>query len=115
MLKINGTHGAVYLTDSVLARVVGCEAMSCYGVAGMSSQSANDTVSSLLKWDNMEKGVVVKCEKNQLSVSLHIIVTFGVNIPAITQAIDEKVRYGVEKFTGMKVRRVDVLIDSIKA
>lgn len=115
MLKIIGTSGDIYLADSVIARQVGYEAMSCFGVVGMAARNATDSVVSLLSRDNMEKGVNVRYENNELNIDLHIIITHGVNIPAISQAIEKKVIYSVEQFTGVHVHKVQIFVDSIKA
>ncbi len=115
MLKINGINGDIYLADSVIARLVGCEASACFGVVGMAARNAADSVVSLLSRDNMEKGVNIRYEHNQLYIDLHVIISHGVNIPAISQAIEEKVSYSVEKFTGVPVRSVRIFVDSIKA
>ena len=115
MLKINGSNGDIYLADSVIARLVGYEATACFGVVGMAARNATDSVVSLLSRDNMEKGVNVRYENNELNIDLHIIISHGVNIPAISQAIEEKVCYSVEQFTGVHVHKVQIFVDSIKA
>ena len=115
MLKINGINGDTYLSDSVIARLIGYEATACFGVVGMAARNTTDSVVSLLSRDNMEKGVNVRYENDELNVDLHIIISHGVNIPAISQAIEEKVCYSVEKFTGIHVHKVQIFVDSIKA
>ena len=115
MLKINSTNGDIYVAASVLARVVGYEATACFGVVGMAARNTADSVVSLLSRDNMEKGVNVRYDNNKLVIDLHVILSHGVNIPAISQAIEEKVSYSVEKFIGVPVEQVNIFVDSIKA
>ena len=48
---------------------------------------------------------------NKLVIDLHIIVSFGVNIPAIVKSIVNKVKYTVEDATGLEVSKVNVFVD----
>lgn len=114
MLKLSNSNGDIMVYDSVIAQIVGNAATSCFGVVGMASRNTTDDIVSLLRWDNIEKGVKVTCVGNEIKIELHIIVTYGVNIPAITQSIMHKVSYSVEEITGFKVIDVEVYIDSIK-
>ena len=41
----------------------------------------------------------------RLSIELHIVVTYGVNIAAIVKSIVNKVRYTVEEATGLEVEK----------
>lgn len=61
-----------------------------------------------------DQGVRVRLNGGRLVVDLHIVVTFGVNISAITKSIVNKVRYTVEEATGLEVARVNVFVDSMK-
>ena len=63
--------------------------------------------------DNTGEGVIVKNVNGALIIELHIAVSYGVNINAITDSIVNKVRYTVEQATGLKVSRVNVHIDGL--
>lgn len=114
MLRLSNTCGDIIVYDNVIAHIVGNAATSCFGVVGMASRNAGDDIVSLLRWDNVDKGVKVTSAGNEIMIELHIIVTYGVNIPVITESIIHKVSYSVEEITGFKVSQVDVFIDSIK-
>lgn len=62
-----------------------------------------------------DKGVKVKTIGGRLSIELHIVVTYGVNIAAIVKSIVNKVRYTVEEATGLEVEKVDVFVDGMKS
>ena len=53
-------------------------------------------------------------KRQGLVIDLHIVVTYGVNIAAITKSIVHKVRYVVEDVTGFGVKKVNVYVDSLK-
>ena len=115
MINIKNKYGLITITDKVVARIVGNIATSCFGVVGMASRNAADSFADLLKWENMDKGINITCmPDNTLEVALHIIVTSGVNIPAISDSIRNKVCYSVEKLTSVKVSKVSIIVESLK-
>ena len=99
-----------FALSAVLSYALG----TCFGVVGMATRNATDSFTSLLKWENMEKGVEIQYSDNTLKIGLHIIMTYGVNIPAISDSIKSKVVYSVEEFTGVKVGEVKIFVDSLK-
>lgn len=114
MLKFNNTYGEINIVPEAVAAIVGSTTTKCFGVAGMAFKNTSDGLVSLLKWENIEKGVNVTCDGNEIVIDIHIIVTYGVNIVAISESITNNVRYAVEIATGFKVKLINVYIDSIK-
>jgi len=45
---------------------------------------------------------------------MHIVVSYGININAITQSITHNVSYAVETATGFNVKKINVYVDAIK-
>ena len=66
------------------------------------------------KKEQLDKGIVVKGNADAITVDLHIIVTYGMNINAIAQSIVHKVKYVVYDATGIDVKKVTVKVDGIK-
>ena len=114
MLKYDNNYGEILISAETVACVVGNAVTNSFGVAGMAFKNATDGIVSLLKWENIEKGVNVTCEGNETNIDIHIVVTYGVNILAITESITHNVRYAVETATGFRVKAINVFIDSIK-
>mgnify|MGYP002509001457 CR=1 FL=1 len=54
-----------------------------------------------------DKGITVKGDIDTITVDLHIVVCYGVNINAIADSIVHNVKYTVEEATGIKVKNVD--------
>ncbi len=114
MIKLENQKGTLIISDEVFANVVGYAATGCYGVAGMANRNTTDGIMSFLKKENLVKGVKVVCEDEKLIIEMHIIVSYGINIPAITQSIIHKVNYVVEDATGFQVKDIHVFVDYIK-
>ena len=102
------------MTSDYFAGLVGAAAQSCYGVCGMETGGAGDSLKSLILGTNFpDKGVRVTEENGKLVIELHIKVTYGLNIAAIVRSITHKVKYAVEDATSLKVLRIDVCVDDI--
>ncbi|MDP4152147.1 MAG: Asp23/Gls24 family envelope stress response protein [Bacillota bacterium] len=114
MVRIENKTGNVIISSEAFGEIVGLAATSCYGVVGMANKSATEGIVSLLKKENYEKGVKVTFCENLLEIDLHIVVLYGVNIPAIIESIVHKVQYCVEDLTGFAVSRVTVFVDDMK-
>ncbi len=113
-MTVNNHNGTINITETVFANIVGNVANSCYGVVGMAAKSATDGIVSLLKKDHYEKGVKVLPEEDGLVVEMHIVVLYGVNLPAVTRSISKEVKYSVEQMTGFTVKKVNIFVDGMK-
>ena len=116
MIKFYTPLGKVSLTNDYFAGLVGNAVTSCYGVAGMHTAGAADSVKTLIFGSDIpEKGVVVTERDGELNIDLHIKVLFGLNIGAIVDSITNKVRHVVEEATNLKVNNINVSVDDIVA
>jgi len=113
-IRINSSLGDVLIGNNVIASIAGYVATKCYGVVGMASKSKTDGVIKLLKREVISKGVEVRVEEKGVVIDLHIIVQYGVNINAICDSIVHNVKYQLEHNTGLKVRKVNVLVESVR-
>ena len=114
MLEIKNHNGEITISQTVFANIVGNVINNCYGVVGMASKNTAEGIVSLLKKENYDKGVKVTAEGNNLIIDVHIIVSYGINLPAISGSISKEVKYIVEKMTGFKVKKVKDYIDAMK-
>ena len=114
MLKYENDIGTTTISSDAVAAIVGNAATNSFGVAGMAFKNAADGLVSLLKWDNIEKGVKIVTTGDESIIDIHIMVTYGINIRAITESITHNVSYAVKKSTGFNVKTINVYVDSIK-
>lgn len=112
--EIKNEKGIISISNSVIAKLAGSAATQCYGVVGMCVKNGKDGIASLLKRENMDKGIKIKTEENKIEISLYIIVEYGLNIGSIGETIRKNVRYHVEKLTGMEVSTVKVYVESVR-
>lgn len=117
MIKINTHLGAIELTSVYLSSLIGHTVTNCFGVVKMNPAGASQGVrSTILKSDPIDNGVKVTAKKGSdtLVIDLHITVMYGVNVAAITDSIMNKVRYAVERETGLSVGNVNVFVDGME-
>ena len=81
----------------------------------MAMVSVKDGLVRLLKKDSSTKGInVVIDENNEITIDFHIIVAYGVNIATIADNIISSVKYKIEEFTGMKVKKVNIYVEGVR-
>ena len=114
MTRQNNENGSVKISTGVYTEIVGTAASNCFGVKGMAARSVTDGVYHLLRKESVGKGVRVEFhEDGTISIDLHIVVDYGVNLTAVGESIISEVRYVVTSTTGTEVRAVNVYIDSM--
>ena len=115
MIKLENHLGTIEISDQYFANLVGNAAASCYGVSKMVHHGVEQGVRSFFRQDFPARGVHVRGNNSSLTVELHIMVIYGMNISEIVKSIVNKVRYTVEENTGINVKKVNVFVDSMKA
>lgn len=115
MIRIENHLGMIEISENYFQNLIGNTVSSCFGVLGMADSSVKQGLRSLFCRNKKfpDKGVRVYKENNGLSVDLHIIVSYGLNISTLVKSITKKVRYTVEAVTELEVKRVNVFVDSM--
>ena len=106
--------GGVTIESEVIAKIAGYVAAMSYGVVGMAYRSKSDSVASLLKKDNYTKGIKVSVSDDKISIDIHIIIEYGVNINVIGKSIIKNVKYQVSHMTGLEVEQVNVCVEGFR-
>ncbi len=115
-IKIENENGMITINKEIMAKMIGLFTVDCYGIVGMAARSVKDGLAQLLKRENLETGVEVfyNEETKGVSVNLHIIVEFGTNIIAISESLISTVNYQVEDTLGIKMEKINVLVEGIR-
>lgn len=110
------THlGNIEIQNDVIAQYAGAVCAECFGVVGMAGINVRDGIVKLLKLDNLNRGVNVELINNKLTLDLHIVVAYGVNIMTVSNNIISDVKYKVEEFAGIEVEKVNVFVEGVRA
>jgi len=106
--------GEITIDNEVLAKYAGAAAIECFGVVGMASINMKDGIVKLLKKDNLSHGVNVTIEDNKITIDLHIIVSYGVSISAVADNLISNVKYSVEEFSGLEVKKINIFVEGVR-
>lgn len=113
--KMNTEMGQILISPEVIAKYAGETAYECFGIVGMAMVSMKDGLVRLLKKDSSTKGINVEInENNEILIDFHIIVAYGVNIATIADNIISSVKYKIEEFTGMTVKKVNIFVEGVR-
>ena len=115
MISYETRLGKVEISEDYLEKLIGNEVTSCFGVVRMVPRRVKQKIyNRFSKSDMVDTGVIVSGDGDNLSVEIHIVVTYGININAIAVSITEKVKHIVMENTGLDIKKVTVKIDGIK-
>ena len=112
--EIRTDLGKMALSEEAIATIAGAAATECYGVVGMAGRKMTDGLSELLGRENLSKGVTVSIDGDDVYINVSVILGYGVKIPEVARMVAEKVRYTVYNYTGLKVKRVTVNVESLR-
>lgn len=104
--------GTVQIADDVVAIIAGLAATEVEGVKAMAGNITNELVAKL-GMKNLSKGVEVEVEDNKVEVSLALILSYGYNIPDVSNKVQDKVKTAIENMTGLTVSAVNIRIANV--
>ncbi len=106
--------GMVNISEEVIATIAGAAAIECYGLVGMAGRKLKDGLGHLLGKEDLTKGVEVVFEDEYVVIDLYVIVSYGINIAEVARNIVDKVKYQVEKQTGLQVKSVNINVQGVR-
>lgn len=107
--------GIITIDPEVIAKYAGSVAVECFGIVGMAAVNVKDGFVRLLKKESLTHGIKVSLsEENHITLEFHVIVSYGVNISAVTDNLISNVKYKVEEFAGMPVDKINIFIEGVR-
>lgn len=108
------TLGTVQVDKDVIARVAGSVVITTSGIVGMAMKNIKSGIWEILKKENLTKGVRVTTTPDQkIMLTFNVIVAYGTNIATVTSNLIDNVKYQVERFTGMEVAKINVVVEGV--
>ncbi|MCF0143131.1 MAG: Asp23/Gls24 family envelope stress response protein [Parasporobacterium sp.] len=112
--KFDSDIGKVIIDKEVIAKLAGVTAIECFGIVGMAALNKRDGLVRLLTRNNITRGIRVHMEEGLLSLDFHIIVAFGVSIPAVCRNLIENVKYQVETALGFPIKNINIFVEGVR-
>ena len=112
--RINNKLGEIQIISDFIAMYAGMTAVECFGIVGMAAVSMKDGLVKLLKRESLTHGINVDINDNKISIDLHVIVSYGVSISAVSDNLLESVKSRVEEFTGMEDEKLTIYVEGVR-
>ena len=107
-------YGTIDISRDVIAQLAGIATMECVGVVGVVNSRTVNNINDLLRRDSLSKGVDVSLKDNRLTITVNIVVGYGIPMNIIGSNITERVKYAIQKHLELAVDRVCVNVQGIK-
>ena len=103
--------GRITIASDVVAQIAGHTVAECYGVVGT---FARGRVGRLLSRDRVTQGIAVGQDDGRVTIELHVVVEYGLNLAEVAATVRSRVQYEVERLTGLAVASVEVHIRDVR-
>ncbi len=108
MLYMDNSIGRITISDAYLRELTEQTVMQCFGVAGFAEIRLTDKI-----FEGRFSPVEIEANENKLNISVHVNVMYGVNIPAVVNALMHKIEFVIEDAVRIPVNRVRVYVDEV--
>lgn len=106
--------GALKISDDVIAICAVNATLRTEGVADFSPVFSDNFSKSIFGKDPLYKGIKVSQGDDGVSIDIHIIVDYGVKIPAVAWDIQENVKKEIEEMTDAPVKAVNIHVQGVR-
>jgi uncharacterized alkaline shock family protein YloU len=106
--------GTVSIANEAIAQLVGLTVLECYGVVGMAAMNLTQGVARLLSRERLTQGIAVRREGDRLAIDLYLVIEYGLNLGEVAANVRSRVKYVVEKLSGIEVAAVAIHIQGVR-
>jgi len=109
--SLSSPLGRISISNEAVAHIVGRVAAEAYGVVGMAPRNPRDRLTR----DRLRQGITVSGSVDEgVTIELSVVVEYGLNLAEVASTLRNRVRYEVERLTGLAVAEVEVRIQDVK-
>src|SRR5687768_17917790 len=109
----SGTTGKVEISRAAIASIAHGALMEAYGVVGMAPSGLRGNLAFYLGQDDPRRGIAVEVQNEQITITLSVILEYGVRISEVAQNVKELVKFAVERALGMPVAAVNIYVQGL--
>lgn len=114
-VELRTSLGKILMTEDLIANIAGYAAVENYGIVGMGAKTSANAFMEFIKKDNLKRGIkVTTVGPGEVDIDLYVMLMYGVSLPAVANNARDNVRYRVEEMTGIRVRNVNIYVESIR-
>lgn len=105
--------GEIIITEKAMEQIVGYATTHCYGVVGMCEKNKTEFFKKVFGGENLRQGIKCTINSDEISIDVHIRVSYGVNIKALCENVKQDITYAVASMTPIKIKAINVCVDDI--
>jgi uncharacterized alkaline shock family protein YloU len=110
--SLSSPLGRISISHEAVAHIVGRVAAEAYGVVGMAARGPRER---LLTRDRLRQGIAVRGSTEEgVTIELSVVVEYGLNLAEVASTLRNRVRYEIERLTGLNVADVEVRIQDVR-
>ena len=109
--------GRVVLTEAALASLLALVAHEVPGGVGMAPAGLKDQVGRILGRQEAGEGVVVRPDPQspgRYQVDLYVVLAYGTRVPALAEALGERLAYAARHLGGVELSQVRVHVVGVR-
>jgi len=108
-------YGAVKIHKNVVAQIAGIAAREVDGVSRISYDIWAKIVHALTGGKIKKEPVRIEFkDNNEISITVSIVVTYGVNVPTVAINVQENIKKAVERLTGLYPAGIHVKVKGVE-
>jgi len=109
--SLSSALGRISISHDAVAHIVGRVAAEAYGVVRMAPRSPRDRLTR----DRLRQGITVGGSAEEgVTIELSVVVEYGLNLAEVASTLRNRVRYEVERLTGLRVAEIEVRIQDVR-
>jgi uncharacterized alkaline shock family protein YloU len=110
--SLSSPLGRISISHDAVAHIVGRVAAEAYGVVAMAPRNPRER---LLSRDRLRQGITVGgSAEDGVTIELNVVVEYGLNLAEVASTLGNRVKYHVERLTGLPVAEVEVKIQDVR-
>lgn len=106
--------GSVAIEDAVVADYAVQAILSVDGVVRLVGGIADSLSRNILGRDTGTQGIRITREEDHVTVSVHLVAAYGVNIPQLSYDIQNRAKESIETYTGLTVDAINISVEGIE-
>ena len=111
--SLSSPLGRIRISHDAVAQIAGRVAAEAYGVVAMAPRGPRDR---LRLRDPLRQGIAITGSAEEgVTIELSVVVEYGLNLAEVASTLRNRVRYEVERLTGLRVAEVEVRIQDVKS
>lgn len=112
-MEVTGEQGKIIISHDVIMTIAKQAVAEIKGIVSLSGGLPKGIAEMFSKKTSSKKGVKVENEEEQIVINIALVIEYGVVIPELVRAVQEKVKKSIESMTDVKVGKVNVFVQNI--